>query len=76
MQTPLGARRGPRYVPLRPMRDVQEDYQMNEPFFEAVAGLANIVWLMVITLCLFVTAPVWLLPYTVFKVWQNLRGKT
>jgi hypothetical protein len=48
---------------------------MNEPFFEAVAGLANIVWLMVITLCLFVTAPVWLLPYTVFKVWQNLRGK-
>jgi hypothetical protein len=61
---------------VRPVRRVYEDHQMNEPFFEAVAGLANIVWLMVITLCLFVTAPVWLLPYTVFKVWQNLRGKT
>ena len=47
---------------------------MNEPFFEAVTGLAEIVWLMFVCLLLLITAPVWLLPYTVFKVWQNLRG--
>lgn len=47
---------------------------MNSSFLEAVTGLAEVIWLGFMCLFLLITAPLWLLPYTVFKVWQNLRG--
>ncbi len=74
MPAPLGVCRGPTHLQVRPVRRVYEDHQMNSSFFEAVSGLAEIMWLMAIALFLIITAPVWLLPYTAFKVWKNLRS--
>ena len=39
---------------------------------EAVTGLAEIAWLMVIAALVFVTLPLWFLPYTLFKLWKAL----
>jgi hypothetical protein len=52
-----------------------EGEEMKHQFFEAVTGMAEIIWLGFMCLLILITAPVWLLPYTVFKVWQNLREK-
>lgn len=49
---------------------------MNSEVMEAVSGLAEIMWLMFIALCLLISAPVWLLPYTIFKVWKKLKENT
>ena len=43
---------------------------------DTIEGLAEIVWLMFIAACLLITAPVWLVPYTLFKIWKSLRRNT
>jgi len=40
-------------------------------FTEAVTGLAEIAWLMAIAGLVFVTLPLWFLPYTLFKLWKR-----
>ena len=40
---------------------------------EALLGLMDIVWLMVIAVLLMLTIPIWVIPYTAYKLW---RGNT
>lgn len=49
---------------------------MSSEFMEAVFGLAEIMWLIVIAFCLLISAPVWLIPYTVLKVWKKFKEST
>lgn len=49
---------------------------MNANFFEALFGLMEMAWLMVMAVIVLLTLPVWLLPYTAFKVWKSFRGET
>ena len=39
-------------------------------FTEAVFGFMEIAWLMVIAGFVFLTIPIWLIPFAVFKVWK------
>jgi hypothetical protein len=47
---------------------------MNSTFFEAVSGLMEIAWLLLIAALVFVTFPVWFVPYTVYKVWRAVKS--
>ena len=48
---------------------------MTSTFTEDFFGLMEIVWLFVLVCFLLVTIPVWLLPYTIYKIWKQLRDK-
>ena len=47
---------------------------MNANFSEAFFGLMEVAWLGVMAGIVLLTLPVWLLPYTAFKVWKSFRG--
>lgn len=42
---------------------------------EDVVGLMNIVWLFVLASILIITIPVWVLPYTAYKIRKQLTEK-
>jgi len=44
---------------------------MTSTLVEAVVGLAEIAWLMAIAALVFVTLPVWFVPYTLYKLWKR-----
>jgi hypothetical protein len=49
--------------------------KMSGTFTETILWFMEYVWLMVIVSVVLLTLPIWFIPYTVFKVWQNLREK-
>lgn len=44
---------------------------MTSEFTEVLFGLMEIVWMMAVAVILFITIPVWILPYTLYKIWRN-----
>ena len=43
---------------------------MNAGFFEAVFGLMETIWLMVVAGVMLFTTPIWIVPYTAYKIWM------
>ena len=49
---------------------------MTDTFIETVLRFMEYAWLMVIAGLVLLTLPIWLIPYTAFKVWKYFRGNT
>jgi hypothetical protein len=49
---------------------------MTDTFIETVLWFMEYAWLMVIASLVLLTLPIWLTPYTVFKVWKYFKGNT
>jgi hypothetical protein len=60
---------------MRPVRCFLENHQMNQHFTEAFFGLMEIAWLMFICLVVFLTLPIWIIPFTAFKCWKSIEAK-
>ena len=46
---------------------------MTATFVEALFGLMEIIWLMVIAGFLLFSAPIWVVPYTIYKVLKQIN---
>ena len=49
---------------------------MTDTFIETVLWFMEYAGLMVIASLVLLTLPIWLIPYTVFKVWGYFKGNT
>jgi hypothetical protein len=46
---------------------------MTSTFTEDLLGMLEIVWLLVLAVFLILTIPVWVLPYTAYRIWKQLK---
>lgn len=48
---------------------------MTESFLETVFGLMELLWQMVMLFFIALLLPIWFIPFTVFKLWQQIKFK-